>query len=62
MFFADLFDFDTDAINFFSAIDRLSDYNILRDRKSMDTHSNNHGFKLIDLCKKQQLVHLQWQA
>ena len=55
MFLADLFDFDTDAINFFSAIDRLSDYNILRDRKSMDTHSNNHGYKLIDLCKNHNL-------
>lgn len=54
-FLADMFDFDTETVEFFSHINKLENFSIPRNRKSMDKHTNNNGFKLLDICKNNNL-------
>ncbi|MEW8548255.1 MAG: reverse transcriptase family protein [Candidatus Thiodiazotropha sp.] len=54
-FLADMFDFDTDTVEYFTVINKLVESNILKDRISMDKHTNNNGYKLIDICKNHNL-------
>ena len=54
-FFSELFDFDAETAEFFSHINKLECLNILKDRRSQDSHVNNHGHRLLDLCRNNNL-------
>ena len=54
-FLADMFNFDEETSEFFFPAGRLQLFNLLSDRKSLDKTSNNHGTKLIDICKNNNL-------
>ena len=54
-FLSELFDFDPETVEFFSHINKLEKYDMLRDRQSCDRHTNNSGCKLIDMCKNHNL-------
>ena len=55
-FLSELFDFDPETVEFFSHINKLEKYDVLRDRQSGDRHTNNSGYKLIDMCKNHNLI------
>ncbi len=55
-FLADLFDFDYDTINFLDQKAAMEHYGIELNRKSQDKKKNNHGYKLIDNCKNNNLI------
>ena len=54
-FLSELFDFDPETVEFFSHINKHEKYDVLRDRQSRDRHTNNSGYKLIDMCKNHNL-------
>ena len=54
-FLADIFYFDSETCNFFSQANSLEPYNIAITRQSHDKHTNNHGYKLIDICKNNNI-------
>ena len=54
-FLSEIFDFDNETIDFFSNVNKLSCLNIPKDRVSMDTHTNNNGFRLLEMCKNNNL-------
>ena len=54
-FIADLLDFDDETMLFFDEADMLSTIGINKQRVSLDTKTNNNGYKLIDLCRNNNL-------
>ena len=54
-FLPEYFDFDDETSEFFYSVSKLDSYNIPKDRKSMDKHTNNIGYKLIDICKNNNM-------
>ncbi|XP_053405613.1 uncharacterized protein LOC128558990 [Mercenaria mercenaria] len=50
-FLSDFFHFDNDTISFFDQRSKMENSGISLERKSHDKKINNHGYKLIDLCK-----------
>ena len=58
-FLSELFDFDDETTDFFYSVSKLDLFDIPHDRKSMDKHTNNTGYKLLDICKNNNLF-LQW--
>ena len=56
-FLSEYFDFDDETSEFFYSVSKLDSYNIPKDRKSMDKHTNNIGYKfnLIDICKNNNM-------
>ena len=54
-FLSELSDFDPETVKFFSHINKLEKYDVLRDRQSRDRHTNNSGYKLNDMCKNHNL-------
>ena len=55
-FLSDLFDYDQETINYLNQKPNMLKYNIPLKRKSMDKKKNNHGFRIIELCKNNNLV------
>ena len=49
------FDFDVETLEFFSHINKLESLNILKGRSSEDHYTNNNGYKLLDVCKNNNL-------
>ena len=54
-FIADLLDFDDEIMLFFNEADMLSTIGINKHRVSLDTKTNNNGYKLIDICRNNNL-------
>ena len=54
-FLAEMFDFDAETIYIFSKASQLEDYSVPIERKSKDKHINNSGYRLIDICKNNNL-------
>ena len=54
-FIADLLDFDDETMLFFNEADMLSTIGINKHRVSLDTKTNNNGYKLIDICRNNNL-------
>ena len=54
-FFTELFDFDDETSEFFYSVSKLDSLDIPHDRKSMDKHTNNTGYKLLDICRNNNL-------
>ena len=54
-FFSELFDFDDETSEFFYSVSTLDSLDIPHDRKSMDKHTNNTGYKLLDICKNNNM-------
>ena len=49
-FIADLFDFDEETLRFYNQAEQLHTLNINKNRISRDKHTNNNGYKLIEIC------------
>ncbi|MCG7878877.1 MAG: hypothetical protein N0C90_21475, partial [Candidatus Thiodiazotropha endolucinida] len=54
-FIADLFDFDSETETFFNPVFKLDKFSVPRDRRSKDTKINNTGYKLLEICKNNNL-------
>lgn len=54
-FLSDFFDFDSDTLEFFSHVYKLDTLNVIKDRSSQDKHKNNSGYKLLNMCKNNNL-------
>lgn len=54
-YISDMFDFDDDVANFFDKTETLKNLNIPLDRSSMDVKTNNTGYWLAEMCKKNNL-------
>ncbi|MEW8548622.1 MAG: reverse transcriptase family protein [Candidatus Thiodiazotropha sp.] len=54
-FLSDFFDFDTDTSEFFFQASKLEAYDMPVSRKSLDKHTNNIGFRLLDICRNNNL-------
>ena len=54
-FLAEQFDFDEETSEFFCPVNKLVSLNIPLYRKSQDRHSNNLGYKILDICKNNNL-------
>ena len=54
-FLSDLFDFDSQTEHFFNPVSELANYSVTCDRTSKDTKTNNNGFRLLEICKNNNL-------
>ncbi|MES9880523.1 MAG: reverse transcriptase family protein [Sedimenticola sp.] len=54
-FLSDLFDYDMDSISFFNADNCLTELGISKDRKSLDKRKNQIGYRLLDICRGNNL-------
>ena len=52
---ADLMDFDEDTSNFYNQAELLPTLNINQNRVSQNMKTNNNGYKLIDICRNNNL-------
>ncbi|MEW8548196.1 MAG: reverse transcriptase family protein, partial [Candidatus Thiodiazotropha sp.] len=52
---ADLMDFDEDTSSFYNQAELLSTLNINKHRASQDVKTNNNGYRLIDICRNNNL-------
>ena len=48
-------DFDEDTSNFYNQAELLPTLNINQNRVSQDMKTNNNGYKLIDICRNNNL-------
>lgn len=55
-FFMEHFDFDNVINDFFNVSTSLSNNNLSKERCSKDTHINNEGNKLLEICKSNNLL------
>lgn len=55
-FLADHFDFDADTRDFLDQRAAMENLGIILNRVSQDSKKNNHGYKLIDICKNNNMV------
>ena len=49
-FIADLFEVDEGTLRFYNQAEQLHTLNISKNRISRDKHTNNNGYKLIEIC------------
>ena len=49
-FIAYLFEFDQETLQFYNQAEQLHTLNINKNRVSKDKHTNNNGYKLIEIC------------
>lgn len=49
-FIADPFESDQETLQFYNQAEQLHTLNINKNRVSRDKHTNNNGYKLIDIC------------
>ena len=52
---ADFMDFDQSTLNFFNQANSLCSININKERVSQDSKTNTNGYKLIDICRNNNL-------
>ena len=52
---ADFMDFDQSTLNFFNQANILCSININKERISQDSKTNTNGYKLIDICRNNNL-------
>ena len=55
-FLSNLFDFDQETETFFDQKSNLERNGIMLDRASQDLKKNSHGYKLVDICKNNNLI------
>ena len=54
-FITDLFDIEQESLEFFDQQSKLLSYSVPLERSSQDKKTNNNGFKLLDICKNNNL-------